>query len=206
MGKPGLKSNDTRGWQKNPPPQGSRLEHLDAILDYLAQRKIDMYRMSSRSRALRDASPTCAIPRQWVGKVIPRAPAQSGPRAKRASHPPSFHPSQFVLLNSPDPELTRKSIWDLASRRRCSTGLEPSARRGSRHPHVGGVYGDLETSRARWAETWRRCRARSPPPRPRARRHSSSARPDVLWINARTGVPLVFDYQHFWCLNPSGST
>ena len=25
---------------------------------------------------------------------------------------------------------------------------------------------------------------------------------DVLWIQGRTGVRLVFDYQHFWCLNP----
>ena len=25
---------------------------------------------------------------------------------------------------------------------------------------------------------------------------------DVLWIHARTGVRCIFDYQHFWCLNP----
>ena len=27
---------------------------------------------------------------------------------------------------------------------------------------------------------------------------------DVLWIHERCGVPLIFDYQHFWCLNPEG--
>ena len=27
----------------------------------------------------------------------------------------SFHPSQYVLLNAPNTELTRKSIWDLSS-------------------------------------------------------------------------------------------
>ncbi len=27
---------------------------------------------------------------------------------------------------------------------------------------------------------------------------------DTLWIHAHTGVPLVFDHQHFWCLNPEG--
>ena len=26
---------------------------------------------------------------------------------------------------------------------------------------------------------------------------------DVLWIHERTGVRCVFDYQHFWCLNPA---
>src|SRR5206468_152643 len=25
---------------------------------------------------------------------------------------------------------------------------------------------------------------------------------DVLWIHERTGVRLVFDYQHWWCFNP----
>src|SRR5690606_37658276 len=27
---------------------------------------------------------------------------------------------------------------------------------------------------------------------------------DTLWINGQTGVPLIFDHQHFWCLNPEG--
>jgi UV DNA damage endonuclease len=25
---------------------------------------------------------------------------------------------------------------------------------------------------------------------------------DVLWIHERCGVPLIFDHQHYWCLNP----
>ena len=25
---------------------------------------------------------------------------------------------------------------------------------------------------------------------------------DVLWVHGETGVPLVFDHQHFWCFNP----
>jgi UV DNA damage endonuclease len=27
---------------------------------------------------------------------------------------------------------------------------------------------------------------------------------DVLWIQERTGVRLIFDYQHWWCFNPEG--
>lgn len=38
-----------------------------------------------------------------------------GAKARRVGIRLSFHPSQYVLLNSPDPELTRKSIEDLAS-------------------------------------------------------------------------------------------
>jgi UV DNA damage endonuclease len=198
MGKPGLKSNDTRRWQKNPHLKVS-LEHLDAILDYLAHRKIDMYRMSS------DLAPYATHPDmpQFHGMV---AESDSelraiGAKAKRLGIRLSFHPSQFVLLNSPDPELTRKSIWDLASQAEMLDRMElgPEAVLVT---HVGGVYGDLETSRARWAETWPTL-----PEHVRRRlvlehddiRFSAA---DVLWIHARTGVPLVFDYQHFWCLNP----
>jgi UV DNA damage endonuclease len=28
---------------------------------------------------------------------------------------------------------------------------------------------------------------------------------DVLWIHSHTGVRLIFDYQHFWCLNPESA-
>ena len=46
MGKPGLKSNDTRRWQKNPHLKTS-LEYVAEILDYLAGHRIRMYRLSS---------------------------------------------------------------------------------------------------------------------------------------------------------------
>ena len=46
LGQLGLKSNDTRRWQKNPHLKTS-LEYLDQILDHLARHRIGMYRMSS---------------------------------------------------------------------------------------------------------------------------------------------------------------
>jgi hypothetical protein len=52
IGKPGLKSNDTRRWQKNPHLKTS-LEYVSEILDYLARHKIGMYRPLVRPRALR---------------------------------------------------------------------------------------------------------------------------------------------------------
>jgi UV DNA damage endonuclease len=58
-----------------------------------------------------------------------------------------------VLLNSPDPKLTEKSIWDLSSQAEMLDRMElgPEAVLVT---HVGGTYGDTEASRARWAETW----------------------------------------------------
>ena len=62
-----------------------------------------------------------------------------GARAKELDIRLSFHPSQFVLLNSPDPELTRKSIWDLSSQAEMLDRMElgPDAVLVT---HVGGTY------------------------------------------------------------------
>jgi UV DNA damage endonuclease len=200
MGRPDLKSNDTRRWQ-NAPHLKTSLEYLDAILDYLAKHRIGMYRMSS------DLAPYATHPDmpQFHDMVAEsRAElAAIGRRARELDVRLSFHPSQFVLLNSPDPALTKKSVWDLLSQAEMLDAMElgPEAVLVT---HVGGTYGDRAASNARWVEAWGSL------PEPVRRRlvlehddlRFSAA--DTLWIHERTGVPLVFDHQHFWCLNPEG--
>ena len=200
LSRPDLKSNDTRRWQKGPHLKTS-LEYLDAILDFLHARRISMYRLSS------DLAPYATHPDmpQFHGMVAESAAdlAAVGAKARALDIRLSFHPSQFVLLNSPDPELTRKSIWDLASQADMLDRMElgPDAVLVT---HVGGSYGDTAASRARWAVTWPTL------PEPVRRRlvlehddiRFSAA--DTLWIHEQTGVRLVFDYQHHWCLNPAG--
>jgi UV DNA damage endonuclease len=198
MGVPGLKANDTRRWQKNPHLKCS-LEHLDQILDYCAKVEIDMYRLSS------DIAPYATHPDmpQFHNMVAESDTelAAFGNKARELDIRLSFHPSQFVLLNSPDPELTRKSIWDLSSQGEMldRMGCGPEAVLVT---HVGGVYDDREAARARWIDGYNQC-----PEHVKRRlvlenddiRFSAA---DVLWIQERTGVRCVFDYQHFWCLNP----
>ena len=200
MARPELKSNDTRRWQKGPHLKTS-LEYIDGILGYLKQRRISMYRMSS------DLAPYATHPDmpQFHGMVA-ESDAELravGAKARALDVRLSFHPSQFVLLNSPDPELTRKSVRDLQSQAEMLDRMElgPEAVLVT---HVGGTYGDVERSRARWAETWPTL------PEPVRRRlvlehddiRFSAA--DTLWVHEQTGVRLVFDYQHHWCLNPAG--
>jgi UV DNA damage endonuclease len=198
MGKPGVKSNDTRRWQAGPHLKCS-LEHVDKILDYLKSVDLDMYRLSS------DLAPYATHPDmpQFHNMVAESDAelAELGRKARELDMRLSFHPSQYVLLNSPNPELTAKSIWDLSSQAEMldRMGLDDEAVMVT---HVGGVYGDHEASRARWIEGWEKC-----PEHVRRRlvlenddiRFSCA---DVLWIHERTGVRLIFDYQHMWCLNP----
>lgn len=198
MGRPGLKSNDTRRWQKGPHLKQS-LEEVTRILDYLRAERLDMYRLSS------DLAPYATHPDlPQFHDMLAEADAELrafGARAKADDVRLSFHPSQYVLLNSPDEALTAKSIWDLASQSEMLDRMELSDE-AVVVTHVGGVYDDHEASRARWIAGWEQC-----PEHVRCRlvlenddlRFSAA---DVLWIHERTGVRLIFDYQHFWCLNP----
>jgi UV DNA damage endonuclease len=198
VARPELKSNDARRWQSAPHLKTS-LVYLDAILDHLARHRIGMYRMSS------DLAPYATHPdmpqfhdmvRESAGEL-----AAIGAKARALDIRLSFHPSQYVLLNSPDPKLTAKSVWDLASQAEMLDlmGLGPEAVVVT---HVGGTYDDRQASAARWVAAWEGL-----PEAVRRRlvlehddlRFSAT---DTLWIHDRTGVPLVFDHQHFWCLNP----
>ena len=165
LGRPGLKSNDARRAASGPHLKVS-LGHVDAILDYLDRHRIRMYRLSS------DLAPYATHPDmpQFHGMVRESAAELRavGAKARRLDIRLSFHPSQFVVLNSPDPELVRKSVWDLASQAEMLDLMElgPEA---VLVIHVGGTYGDRPASAARWVETWQDpARAGPPPARARA--------------------------------------
>jgi UV DNA damage endonuclease len=200
MGRPDLKSNDTRRWQSDPHLSVS-LDWLEAILDHCAAEGIRMYRMSS------DLAPYATHPDmpQFHGMVEACADrlAAVGARARALDIRLSFHPSQYVLLNAPDPGIVARSVNDLASQARMLDlmGLGPEAVLVT---HVGGVYDDRTTARERWVRAWEAL-----PDHVRARLVLENddirfGAADTLWIHARTGVRLIFDHQHFWCLHRPG--
>ncbi len=199
MARPDLKSNDTRRWQAGPHLKTS-LEYIDRILDHLAKHRIGMYRMSS------DLAPYATHPdmpqfHSMVGESAAELRAV-GAKARAGNIRLSFHPSQYVVLNSPDIELVKKSVWDLTSQAEMLDLMElgPEA---VMVIHVGGTYGDRQAANARWVETWNTLL-----PEPVRRRlvleHDDIrfSASDTLWIHRHTGVRLIFDHQHFWCLNP----
>ncbi len=160
-----------------------------------------MYRMSS------DLAPYATHPDMPQFHAMVRDSAADlaaiGARARAQGLRLSFHPSQYVVLNSPDPELVRKSAADLLSQAEMLDLMElgPEA---VMVIHVGGTYGDREASNARWVETFKSL------PEPVRRRlvleHDDIrfSASDILWIHEHTGVRLIFDHQHFLCLNPDG--
>jgi UV DNA damage endonuclease len=197
LGQPDLKSNDTRRWQSEPHLRVS-LEYLHGIVEYLVKHDITMYRMSS------DIAPYATHPDmpQFHNQIAEcdlelRA---FGNLVRQHDLRLSFHPSQFIVLNSPDPVLVEKSIRDLTSQAQMLDCMElgPEA---VLVVHGGGTYGDRRSGCERWIETYHRL------PEPVRRRlvlenddiRYSAA--DVVFIHEHTGVPLVFDNLHFWCNN-----
>jgi UV DNA damage endonuclease len=200
LGKPGLKSADTRRWQNHPHLRTS-LSYLKAIFAYLKAHGISMYRMSSQLAPYLTHPDLPQFHRQIdesrteldeVGRI-----------ARELGLRLSFHPSQFVILNSPDDGLNRTSILEIKWQVEILDlmGLGPEA---VVVIHVGGAYGDPERSRERWIRTYERL---TPAIRARLVLENddvSFSAADALFIHERTGVPLVFDHQHFCCLNPEG--
>lgn len=194
----GLKANDARRWQSDP-HLSVTIGYLHEIFAYLAKNQITMYRMSS------DLAPYSTHPDmpQFWGQIAECSDDLSalGKVARENNIRLSMHPSQFIVLNSPDPVLVEKSTRDLLAAAEILDAMEMGSE-AVLIIHVGGTYGDHKTGCERWVETYRKL------PEPVRRRlvlenddiRYSAA--DVLSIHDETGVPLVFDNLHFWCNNP----
>ncbi len=198
LGNGGMKASDARRWQSDP-HLSVTIGYLHEIFAYLAKNEINMYRMSS------DLAPYSTHPDmpQFWGQIAgcEKELAALGKVARDHGIRLSMHPSQYIILNSPDPVLVGKSIKDLSAAAETLDAMEmgPEA---VLIIHVGGTYGDPKSGCERWVETYLTL------PEPVRRRlvlenddiRYSAA--DVLSIHDETGVPLVFDNLHFWCNNP----
>lgn len=198
LGQPGLKSNDTRRWQNNPHLLKS-IEYLDAIFSYLEKQEITMYRMSS------DVAPYVTHPDmpQFHNQVREAKTelAALGRKALDSDIRLSFHPSQYTIINSPDPELNRKSVLDIESQATILDVMEAGPE-GCIIVHVGGVYGDKPAAMDRWVASYQVLPEASKRRLVLENDDISYSAANVLEIHERTGVPLVFDSHHFCCNNP----
>lgn len=202
LGRPGLKSNDSRRWQ-NDPHLGVSIGYLGAIFDYLAEEKISMYRISS------EIAPYVTHPdmprfhnqiEECAGEL-----AQLGERASSQGLRLSMHPSQYIVLNSPDEKIYAASVRDFEYHARFldAMGLGPEAVIVT---HGGGVYGDKAAASARFAERYARL--------PEAARHrlvlendeKNYSVPDIVAIHEACGIPLVLDNLHHAVNNAAGWT
>ncbi len=112
----------------------------------------------------------------------------------------SFHPDQFVVLNSPSPDIVRRSVAELVYQGSMLDLMELDGT-AKLQIHVGGLYGDRELAISRFAEVYATL-----PPAVKARvvvENDDRLFPlrDCLHLHERTGVPILFDNFHHECLN-----
>ncbi len=198
LARPELKSHDSRRWQNHPHLSVS-LAYLRDVIGYLATTRIGMYRISS------DLAPYATHPDmpQFHNQIAESAAelAAVGALARQADVRLSFHPSQHVVLNSPDAGLVERSAADLNSQ----AGLLDALGAGSEGvvvTHLGGVYGDRIAARERFVRAYE---ALPHPTRRRLVLENDDTRfgvGDTVWVHERTGVRLVFDNLHHRLHNP----
>lgn len=112
----------------------------------------------------------------------------------------SMHPDQFVLLNSPDEGVFRRSIDELTYQVKI-LDLMGMDRTAKVQIHVGGVYGDKAASISRFVVNYSHL---DPSIKSRLviendERLYSAA--DCLAIHSRTGIPIILDFFHHALLN-----
>ncbi|WP_271854108.1 UV DNA damage repair endonuclease UvsE [Planococcus maritimus] len=109
----------------------------------------------------------------------------------------SVHPGQYTVLNSPKPEVVRKSIEDLEYHDKLIQLLGGT----DIILHTGGAYGDKETAKKRFAENYLELSASI---RQRLRLENDDKTftlRDVLDVHAMCKVPICFDIHHHNCNN-----
>ena len=136
--------------------------------------------------------PVCTVP--WQEQFADRF-AALGVFARKHALRISMHPDQFNLLNAKDPAIVGRTVAELAYHAEvldlCGLGRDAKIQ-----VHVGGVYGDRESSMARFVETYG---ALDPRLRRRLAIENDDGRysaADCLAVSGACGVPVVLDVFH----------
>ena len=200
LGRPGLKSHDSRRWQNNPHLSVS-LAYLRDIFEYLKQHDVRMYRMSSELAPyvthpdlpeFHHQIDECAAELALVGQM-----------ARDAGLRLSFHPKAHVVLSTPDPHLAARSADELMALARIMDAME-LGRESVIVVHVGGAYDDKQAAASRFLQRFMRLPAYVCQRLALEHDDTLFSLADVYQIHERTGIPLVFDYLHFRCHDPVG--
>jgi UV DNA damage endonuclease len=200
LGDGGLPSHDTRRWQSRPHLSVS-LDRLEAILARLEALDVRMYRMASSLAPYATHPDLQGFDRQ-VEACAARL-AQVGRRARELDVRLSFHPGQYVVLNSERPDVRAMAAreLDVLASLLDAMALGPDA---VVVLHVGGGAGGRDVAQERFL---RGLEAVGEPARRRLVIENDDrvfGLEDVVAIAGSTGLPVVWDILHHHCHDPVG--
>ncbi len=112
----------------------------------------------------------------------------------------SMHPDQFVVINSKDKKIVEKSVKEIEYHCDVLDIMELNAQ-AKVQIHVGGVYNEKEKSIERFIKNYLKLDSKIKERLVVENDHVSYSLKDCLYINEKTGIPVVFDTYHHECLN-----
>ncbi|MCH9628206.1 MAG: UV DNA damage endonuclease [Chlamydiales bacterium] len=107
----------------------------------------------------------------------------------------TFHPDQFVVLNSPNPSIVEKSLAEIEYHTRLADLLGADVI----NIHGGGVYGDKATALKRFAESFQHLSPSAQSKLTLENDDKSYTPSDLLPLCADLKIPLVYDVHHHRC-------
>ncbi len=198
LGDGGLPTSDNRRWQSNPHLRWS-LEMLHGVLDYCDRHDIRFYRFSA------GIAPYATHPDmpQFHAQVDECRDelAAFGARARELGMRLTTHPSQYIVLNSENPETQTAAIRDVEMQAAIldAMGLGPES---VCILHVGGIGGGRDAALERFERGFERL---SDAGRSRLIIENDDrtfSLQDALEVHRRTGVRIVWDILHHHCNDP----
>ncbi|HOW65327.1 MAG TPA: UV DNA damage repair endonuclease UvsE [Candidatus Paceibacterota bacterium] len=170
---------------------------LLASLDFCVRRGIGAFRINSQILPVKTHPQAgydiSELPRG--GEIVARF-RECGEFAREHGLRLSFHPDQFVVLNSPNPKTLAHSLAELTYQAEVAEWVGAD----SINIHGGGAYGNKAAALRMLRDNIERLPA---PVRSRLTLENDDkvyTPSDLLPVCATTGVPLVFDVHHHRCL------
>lgn len=179
------------------------LRDLLKILEWNVAHDIQVYRMSSDIFPWMSEYRLEDLP-NWA--QISELAQQIGAFVKSNELRISFHPGQFDVLASPNPNVVDKTIYDLDQHSAIMDAMQlPQNYDAPINIHVGGTYGDKESALARFCENFHRL-APGTKARLVVENDDKASQFGVLdlynGIYLKVGCPITFDHLHHrFCTN-----
>ena len=177
------------------------MENADALLaalQFCTDNGIGCFRVNSQILPIK-THPTCGYEVDDLpdaDEIILRF-KECGQFVKNHKLRTCFHPDQFVVMNSPRPDVVEKSIQELEYQAEVAEWIGADVI----NIHGGGAYGDKEKALADFARNLDRLSARVRSRLTVENDDKTYTPNDLFPVCKATGIPLVYDVHHHRC-NP----
>src|SRR5690606_15413773 len=168
------------------------LLHTKRILHYNIAHEIELYRLSS------SLVPLATHPEVMWDFISPfkKEWDELGTLIQQSNIRVSFHPNQFTLFTSPRDEVTTNAIKDMEFHYKMLRALK-ALEKGILNIHIGGAYGDKETSLERFHLNLKRLPDEIKKQMTLENDDKTYDVQETLLTCEKENIPMILDYHHY---------